>query len=448
MKQDMMREKPVLPLVVSMALPMTISMLVNSLYNIVDSFYVAKISEDAMTALSLVFPAQNLVNAVAIGFGIGINAVISYYSGKREKRMADTAATIGMVLSVIHSILLGIVCIGGMRWFLTRFTNNFGIIHLGNQYARIVFLFCIPHGLGIGFEKIFQAVGRMKVAMFSMLVGCIVNIVLDPIFIFGVGIFPKMGIAGAALATGIGQAAAFVIYLGIYLLHRKQMEVRICFKSLQETKLLVTKIYGIGIPAILSLALPSAMITVLNGLLSEYSAAHVLVLGAYYKLQTFIYLTANGIVQGLRPICGYNFGAGEFKRVRDIYKTGLILISGIMLIGTLLSMAVPAQLIGLFTDNGETISLGVEALRIISIGFIPSGISVTVAGVMEGLGRGKESLSISLVRYLVAILPLSVLLCQFLGAAGVWCAFAATEIIAAAVSFLLLHLCFKKIFSE
>ncbi len=448
MKQDMMREKPVLPLVVSMALPMTISMLVNSLYNIVDSFYVAKISEDAMTALSLVFPAQNLVNAVAIGFGIGINAVISYYSGKREKEMANTAATIGMALSVIHSILLGIACIGGMRWFLMQFTKSFEIIHLGNQYARIVFLFCIPHGLGIGFEKIFQAVGRMKAAMFSMLVGCIVNIVLDPIFIFGAGILPKMGIAGAALATGIGQATAFVIYLGMYLLYRKQMEVRICFKSLKGTKLLVTKIYGIGIPAILSLALPSAMITVLNGLLSEYSAAHVLVLGAYYKLQTFIYLTANGIVQGLRPICGYNLGAGEFKRVRDIYKTGLALISGIMLIGTLLSMAIPAQLIGLFTDNGETISLGVEALRIISIGFIPSGISVTVAGVMEGLGRGKESLGISLVRYLVAILPLSVLLCQFLGAAGVWCAFAVTEIIAAAVSFLLLHLCFKKIFSE
>ena len=448
MDQSFMKEKAVMPLVISMAIPMTISMLVNSLYNIIDSFYVAKISEQAMTALSLVYPAQNLLTAVTVGFAIGVNAVIAYYLGAGLKKLADTAATLGLIFNILHGFLIGTICIVGMPAFLGRFSSDSEIIHLGTQYANIVFLFGIPIGAGISYEKIFQAIGRMKVSMVSMLVGCVVNIILDPLMIFGFGPIPAMGIKGAAWATGIGQVVSLVIYLAVYFKDLDNIPVRISLKNLTESGRTLKKMYGIGIPATLNLALPSFMITVLNGILAAYSASYVLVLGAYYKLQTFIYLTGNGIVQGMRPICGYNYGAGEYKRVKDIFKAGLELISVVMLAGPVLCFLIPDQLIGIFTSNEETIALGKEALLIICRGFVISGVSVTISGVLEGLGKGVESLAISLVRYLVVILPLAFLFSRFQGASGVWQAFWVTEIVAALLAMVLFKRIMGKISKE
>ena len=448
MDQSFMKEKAVMPLVISMAIPMTISMLVNSLYNIIDSFYVAKISEQAMTALSLVYPAQNLLTAVTVGFAIGVNAVIAYYLGAGLKKLADTAATLGLIFNILHGFLIGTICIVGMPAFLGRFSSDSEIIHLGTQYANIVFLFGIPIGAGISYEKTFQAIGRMKVSMVSMLVGCVVNIILDPLMIFGFGPIPAMGIKGAAWATGIGQVVSLVIYLAVYFKDLDNIPVRISLKNLTESGRTLKKMYGIGIPATLNLALPSFMITVLNGILAAYSASYVLVLGAYYKLQTFIYLTGNGIVQGMRPICGYNYGAGEYKRVKDIFKAGLELISVVMLAGTVLCFLIPDQLIGIFTSNEETIALGKEALLIICRGFVISGVSVTISGVLEGLGKGVESLAISLVRYLVVILPLAFLFSRFQGASGVWQAFWVTEIVAALLAMVLFKRIMGKISKE
>ena len=207
MNQEFMKEKPVMPLVISMALPMTFSMLVNALYNIIDSYFVAQISEDAMTALSLVFPLQNLVNAVVIGFAIGINAAMAYYLGAQKQQLADKTASLGMLLNMLHGLVLAAICIAVMPVFLGMFTKQAGIIGMGVQYSDIVFLFAVPNAAALCFEKIFQAVGRMKTSMFCMLLGCVTNIVLDPLLIFGIGIFPAMGIRGAALATGIGHEA-------------------------------------------------------------------------------------------------------------------------------------------------------------------------------------------------------------------------------------------------
>ena len=438
MEQTFMKEKPVLPLVVTMALPMTISMLVNSLYNIIDSFYVAKISENAMTALSLVFPAQNLVNAVTVGFAIGVNAVIAFQLGAGNQKLADAAATAGMILNILHGLVLSVVCIAGMPAFLSAFTEDAQILQMGTAYSNVAFLFCIPIGAGVCYEKIFQAVGQMKVSMLSMMAGCVVNIVLDPFLIFGIGFFPEMGIEGAAIATGIGQMTSLLIYVFIYLKKTGKVPVRISFKHMAGAKQVIGRMYGIGIPAALNMALSSLMLTVLNGLLAAYSAVYVLVLGVYYKLQTFLYLTANGIVQGMRPICGYNYGAGEYKRVKDIFKAGLGLISVVMFVGTGLSVCFPTALFGLFTDSQETIALGREALLIISRGFIISGMSVAVSGVLEGLGKGMESLMISLARYIAVILPLAFLLSQMMGAAGVWNAFWVTEVIAAVLAAVLI----------
>ena len=216
MNEEFMKERPVLPLLLSMALPMILSMLVNSLYNIVDSFFVAKISEDAMTALSLVFPIQNFVNAVAIGFGVGINAVIAFYLGAKEPDKANAAASKGTLLSVVHGVIMMVVCIRIMPGFLRMFTSNETVVQMGIQYSMIVFAFSVIISIDLSFEKIYQAVGRMVVTMVGLGGGCLMNIVLDPLLIFGIGSFPKMGIRGAALATGFGQVFTLLIYLFVY----------------------------------------------------------------------------------------------------------------------------------------------------------------------------------------------------------------------------------------
>lgn len=433
MNQNFMKEQKILPLIAAMSLPMVISMAVNALYNIVDSYFVAKISDDAMTALSLVFPIQNMVNAIAIGFGIGVNACIAFFLGAEKKDKADMSASWGVLLSLLHGILLMVVCIAVMPAFIRIFTREENILNLAISYSNRVFLFAAAVNVGICYEKIFQAVGKMKVSMFSMMAGCVANIILDPLMIFGIGPFPAMGIQGAAYATGIGQCLTLAVYLLLFWL--RPIPVKVQPGYLKKEGTLIGRLYRIGVPATLNTALPSVQISVLNQILSGFSGQYVLVLGIYYKLQTFIYLSANGIVQGIRPLVGFNAGAGEKKRVQDIFRTSLFLIMGIMLVGTVIAWVCPVQLFSLFARDAEAIRMGAGALRIISIGFVISSVSVTCSGVLEGLGKGTASLWISLTRYIVLMLPLAFLFSRIFGAGGVWYAFAVTEWLAAALSF-------------
>ena len=433
MSETFMKERPILPLLASMALPMVLSMLVNSLYNIVDSFFVAQISEAAMTALSLVYPVQNFINAVAIGFGVGINAVISIALGAGDRRRADAAATHGMVLSALHGLILTLASIAVMPLFLARFTTDPAVIQMGLAYSKTAFSFSVIIMLGLSFEKIFQAVGRMKVTMAALLTGCVSNILLDPVLIFGLGPFPELGISGAALATGIGQALTLLVYLAAYRLI--PIPVRLRRDCLRPDATLDRKLYGVGVPAILNLALPSLLISVLNGLLSAYSQSYVVILGIYYKLQTFLYLPASGIVQGMRPLIGYNYGAGERGRVRQLYNATLCASGIIMAFGTVVCLLWAEPLMGLFTSQPDTIQAGGTALRIICAGFVISSVSVTSSGALEGLGKGAQSLVISLCRYVAVILPAAFLLCHALGPDGVWHAFWITEAVTAAAAF-------------
>ena len=430
-----MKEKPVFRLLLTMALPMVISMLVNSLYNMVDSFFVAKISENAMTALSLVFPMQNLLNAVMIGFGIGINAVISFYLGAQDQKKADQAATQGILLSTVHGIVLMAGCLLTIHPFLKMFTKDAETIRYGLQYSHIVFAFSVLFAWELVFEKVFQAVGRMAVSMVCMMIGCIVNILLDPILIFGLGPFPQMGIRGAALATGLGQTISAGSYLVIYFV--RPLSVKIRKDCLRPDAKICRKLYAIGIPAALNLALPSLLISALNVILAAYAQTYVFVLGVYYKLQTFLYLTANGVIQGMRPLLSYNYGAGEHKRVRSIFKDALLLVLLIMLVGMLLCLTIPQYLMRLFTTNPQTIRSGALALQIISAGFLTSSLSVTASGALEALGRGVSSLLISLCRYVVLIIPAAYIVSCFLGAVGVWHAFWIAEALTAIFSFFL-----------
>ena len=273
MNETFMKEKPVFPLLLGMGMPMVLSMLVNSLYNIVDSYFVARISENAMEALSLVFPIQNFINAMAIGFGVGINALIATARGAGKENEARRAATQGVVLSVIHGILLAVICIVIMPGFLGMFTGDQEVIRYGVRYASVAFLFSPIIMAGLAFEKIFQAVGRMKVSMIALLGGCITNIILDPILIFGLAFFPKMGISGAAIATGVGQLISLMVYLAFYFKGPVPVKLEARYKIPGGNTM--KKLYGIGIPAILNLALPSVMIFVLNGLLAPYSRSYV-----------------------------------------------------------------------------------------------------------------------------------------------------------------------------
>ena len=433
MNENFMKEKPVLPLILSMSLPMVLSMMVNSLYNIVDSFFVAQISEDAMTALSLVYPVQNFVNAIGIGFGIGINAVIAIHLGAGDEKKANMATTQGMLLALIHAVILTVAGIAVMPGFLRMFTSSEKVIDLGIRYSVIVFLFTFAIVLGVAFEKVFQAVGAMKVTMLSLMCGCIANIILDPVLIFGLGPFPAMGIEGAALATGLGQVLTLVIYIAVYL--RWPIRVKICRKYCRPDRRMIARLYAIGIPATLNLALPSLLISALNAILASFSQIYVLVLGIYYKLQTFLYLPANGFVQGMRPVIGFNYGAGEHRRVKQIYRIVLCMSGLIMIFGTIICLAVPEKLMELFTQNEETIRSGETALRIISAGFIISAVSVTSSGALEGLGKGVPSLVISLFRYVLVIIPAAYILSRIFGAVGVWHGFWIAELITAAVAF-------------
>ena len=429
MNETFMKEKPIFPLLLSMSLPMVISMAVNSLYNIVDSYFVAKISEDAMTALSLVFPIQNFINAVAIGFGVGINAMIAQYLGAGRRDKADEALTQGMVLAVIHGIVMMILCIIGIPYFLRLFTTDANVIALGVRYATIVFSFSVILSVNLTFEKMNQAIGNMKITMISLLIGCVLNIILDPMIIFGIGPFPELGIAGAGLATGFGQCVPIVIYIAAYLKRPKRVAFR--REYLHLTREVAKRLYSIGVPAILNMALTSVLTTALNAILAAFSQTYVLVLGIYYKLQTFLYMPANGIIQGMRPLIGYNYGAGEHKRVEQLYRLTLLLNICIMTAGMILCLTIPGKLMGAFAENPQTIQNGVTALHIICFGFILSAVSVTACGALEGLGKGIPSLLISLSRYVVLIIPLALIFSRFFGAAGVWHAFWVTEALSA-----------------
>ena len=438
MNQTFMKERRIFPLVLSMALPMMLSMAFSSLYNIVDSYFVAKISEDAMTALALVFPVQNLVNAIVIGFAIGINARVAFYLGAKEEKLADESASVGLLLNLIHGLVLALLCSAIMPSFLRMFTGDTQVIALACTYSTRVFAFAPVIGLELAYEKIFQAVGRMKVSMICMMLGCVTNIILDPVMIFGLGPVPKLGIAGAAYATGIGQCVTLAGYLLFYF--ARPMHVKVNVANMKTTGSVMKNIYTIGIPATLNLALPSIQVSALNAILAPFPGSYILVLGVYYKLQTFIYLTANGIVQGIRPLVGYNYGAGEYDRVKKITHTSMGLIALVMVMGMAISCAIPQQLMGIFTDDSQTIIYGAEALKTYFFGFVFMSFMFTGQSTFTALGYSKHAIFFSLLRKVIIVTPLAIILPRIgFGVMGVFLSEPVSNVIGGLASFLTMY---------
>ena len=418
MNQEYMKTRKILPLVLSMSLPMVISMAVNALYNIVDSYFVAKISEDAMTALALVFPMQNLVNAIVIGFAIGINARVAFYLGAKEEKLADESASVGLLLNLIHGLVLALLCSAIMPSFLRMFTGDTQVIALACTYSTRVFAFAPVIGLELAYEKIFQAVGRMKVSMICMMLGCVTNIILDPVMIFGLGPVPKLGIAGAAYATGIGQCVTLAGYLLFYFV--RPMHVKVNVANMKTTGSVMKNIYTIGIPATLNLALPSIQVSALNAILAPFPGSYILVLGVYYKLQTFIYLTANGIVQGIRPLVGYNYGAGSYDRVKRTYWKAFRVAMTVGIVFFLCFQFFPTQLVSIFgTGSKEYYEFAARYFRIFMFMTFVNGIQPMSSGFFTSIGKAKLGIVVSLTRQVIFLLPLILIFPIFMGIDGV-----------------------------
>ncbi len=435
-QNNKMGEKPVLSLLFSMSLPMMLSMLVQSLYNIVDSMYVSWLGTEALTAVSLAYPLQNIVTAVSVGIGVGISSALSISLGEKNQEKANETATMGMALTLVHCVLFIIFGLVVTRPFLQLFTGSPEILKNACDYTYVVLCASFGSLLQIALEKIYQGIGAMKTTMVLLATGCIINIILDPILIFGLLGFPAMGVRGAAIATVIGQIGAFLLYVVVYL-HRNP-GVTIHPRYLKKDWQLIRKIYSVGIPSSMMLMMPSLLVSALNGILAAFSQVYVAVLGIYFKLQTFIYMPANGMIQGMRPIIGYNYGAGQYERVRQTIRYCLLGTAAIMLLGTILSLAVPGGILQLFQADAELLAEGETALRTISLGFLISTVGTVFAGVFEALGRGGESLLISLLRQLVITVPAGYILSRFLGASGIWIAFPVSELAASIAAVILL----------
>ncbi len=438
-KQEQMKNKPIFSLLVSMAIPMMLSMLIQALYNIVDSIFVAKLGNDALTAVSLVYPLQNLVLAVAVGFGVGVSSCISISLGSQDTKRASHAASLGVILSMVHSAIFVIIGLFVTKPFLSMFTDNPDVIEMGTGYGKIVLCFSFGFIMQVCYEKIFQALGEMTITMAVLAISAIINIILDPIFIFGYFGVPAMGVNGAAIATVIGQISGFILYLIIYQYQHKKLPIRINLKGITMDKKIIRQLYNVGVPSSIMLALPSLLVSILNGLLVSYSQVHVAVLGIYYKLQTFIYMPAGGIIQGMRPIVGYNYGAGEMGRLRKTLRVSLLFTAVIMAIGTILLLFIPGPILRLFDADAAMLEIGIPALRIFCCGFLISTFGVIYSGAFEALGYGLNSLVVSLTRQFVLLLPLAYVLSRFMGANGVWIAFPIAETVAAIFSITLMR---------
>lgn len=437
MKQEhnTMANKPIFPLLMKMAIPPMLSMLIQSMYNIIDSIFVAKLGEKALTALSLAFPLQNLSLAFSVGLGVAINALIAQNLGAKKNNLANNIASHGIFLSLLHSLLFIFIGVFLIKPFFSIFTNDPETLNYAITYGSIVITLTFGSIIHITIEKMFQATGNMIIPMFLQVVGAVVNIILDPILIFGINGYLKLGVSGAAIATIIGQISACLLAI---LLFRKKSFLKLSLTTFKPNLQIIKNIYSIAIPSGVMTALPSILVTLLNGLLTTVNQSAIAFLGIYFKLQSFVYMPANGLIQGMRPLISYNFGAKHFERVKKIIKVSIIVTSVILCSGTLIFMTFPKFILSWFNATSSLLNIGIIGLRIFSICFIVSSVSIVISGTFESLGNGKYSLTISLLRQLIITVPLAHILLFLIGLNGVWLSFLIAECIASIVSIILL----------
>lgn len=440
--ENKMGTLPLGKLLIQMSLPMMISMFVQALYNIVDSIFVAQISENALTAVSLAFPIQNLLIAVAVGTGVGINSLLSRRLGEKRQDQVDKAAMNGIFLTICSFILFVIIGIFVPRPYFESQTDNVEIIEYGITYMQICLIASVGLCGSITFERLLQSTGFTMLSMISQLVGTLFNIVFDPILIFGYCGFPEMGIAGAAIATVLGQIAA--MFVSLFLNLKKNKEIHFSFKGLLPDWKIIKEIYAVGIPSIILSSIGSVMVYFLNMIIGAFTTTAIAVFGVYFKLQSFVFMPVFGLNNGAVPIIAYNYGAKKKERIIKAVKLSAFTAAGIMCIGTLIFELFPVQLLKLFNASPEMLQIGVKALRIIGIHFPIAAFCIIFGCVFQALGLGIQSMVISFVRQLIVLLPVAWLLSLTGNIDNVWWAFPIAEVSSLTLSVIFLKQVYKK----
>ena len=444
--ENKMGTQPVGRLLAGMAIPMMISMLVQALYNIVDSVFVSRLSENALTAVSLAFPLQNLMIAVCAGTTVGMNALLSRSLGAKEQERADRAANTGIFLALASFVVFAIVGALFSRTFFLLQTDVPEIVDYGTDYARVCLCCSIGLFCQFTFERLLQSTGRTHLSMCTQILGAVTNIVLDPILIFGLLGFPRLEVAGAALATVIGQICGGLLALFFNL--TRNPDIQMSPKLFRPKKTIIAGIYSVGLPSIVMQSIGSVMVFGMNQILISFTATATAVFGVYFKLQSFIFMPVFGLNNGMVPIVAYNYGARNPDRITKTIRLAVIYAVSIMLVGFLLFQLIPQVFLSLFLAEGETsgdlLTIGVPALRTISFSFVFAGFCIVCSSVFQALGHGVLSLLTSLVRQLGVLLPVAFLLSRIHGLDAVWWAFPIAELFSLTLSVLFLRRVYKR----
>lgn len=423
---------PVSRLIITMSLPAMLSMLVQALYSLVDSMYVSRISENAFAALSMAYPAQHLMIAVMVGTGVGINALLSRSLGEKNQERADRAAGTGMFLAVVNSVLFAVLGILLSRFYFETQTDIGEITELGTEYLRIVTVCSFGMAAQVTFERLLQSTGKMFLSMITQSLGAVLNMILDPILIFGWFGLPAMGVRGAAIATVISQCTAAVLALIFNIAMNRDIKLKI--REIRPRAEIIRRILAVGIPTAVMMSIGSAMIYGLNRILITFTPAAIAVFGAYFRLEHFVFMPVFGLTTSLVPIIAYNYGAGRKSRVLQAIKLSILYATAVMIIGFTPFQVIPAQLLWLFNPSAAMLEIGVPAFRIISISFIFAGFCVVSGSVFQALGSGLPGMLESLARQLIVLLPLAYVLSARGGLGAVWWAYPLAEIVSVVMS--------------
>ncbi len=446
-RENKMGVMPVNKLLLNMSLPMMVSMLVQALYNIVDSIFVAKLSENALTAVSLAFPIQTLLIALGTGTGVGVNSLLSKQLGEKDLKQVSKTAMNGIFLAVLSYIAFVIVGIVGVRPFYASQVKgaDHEILTLGVQYLTIVCVCSFGLYAQLIFEKLLQSTGKTLYSMITQAVGAVTNIILDPILIFGLLGMPKMGVAGAAIATVIGQIVGGT--LGLIFNIRVNKEITLSVKGFRPDAGTIGNIYKVGVPSIIMQAIGSVMTYGMNQILITFSSTATAVFGVYFKLQSFFFMPVFGLNNGLIPIVAFNYGAGKRSRVIKAIKCSLVYAFTLLLVGFIVFETIPGVLLGMFEASDEMLAIGVPALRIIGFHFLIAWFCIIAGSVFQALGNGVYSLVVSVARQLVVLLPAAFILARLGGLHAVWWAFPIAELMSFCASTLFMIMINRKVIS-
>lgn len=442
LRENKMGTMPENQLLLSMAVPMMISMLVQALYNIVDSIFVSRICEDALTAVSMAFPWQNIIIAIAVGFGVGINALLSRALGQKNAERVNQVAVNGLLLAGLSYLLVLVAGLIGIRAYMRTQTDIESIVNYGITYLNICILCSFGVFIEITFERFLQATGRTIYSMITQLAGALTNIILDPILIFGLLGFPKLGIAGAAWATVIGQCVGAVV--AVTLNHFKNPEVHLRLRHIRPNGRLMGEITAISIPSIIMSCISSLTCFVMNMILIAYSSTAVAVFGVYFKLQSFVFMPVFGLNNGMVPIIAYNYGAQKPERIHKTIRLGMAYAVAIMAVGLLVFQLIPKQLLLMFDASDAMLGIGAPALRIMSLAFVFAGVGIASSSACQAFGYSVYSMLISIARQIVVLIPAAYLLSLTGVLRSIWFAFPIAEIVSLFLSLFFLRTTLKK----